>query len=214
VHRSHGSNQVSNYLRDNLHSLVENADAKDVARVVSAYKAFGGYLKRFKGGILQDLADGRGDGQLSFAQRTFLAFLQASFYIAGFLFTSTRADSGSIQADEAVSNNQEIPKLLSVLFASLSAKLMAMQSRISRNHRNASFFVSTSVSFLRCPVSTTHNCARGRHLCLAVLLRFWALLTPDHATSPRLVAILFSFPLLAIDHPKQSRESSLIDFAR
>lgn len=49
----HGGQEVSGYLRDNLHRLTENASRSDIPDILSFTQSYGGYFKRWRGGALQ-----------------------------------------------------------------------------------------------------------------------------------------------------------------
>lgn len=81
IYDGHGGDQVSSFLRDRLHVLLESAEAGMVHDVVQKYKQVGGFFRRFKGGILQRLASGDESDVarygFSLDQKAALAFLQA-----------------------------------------------------------------------------------------------------------------------------------------
>lgn len=57
VFDGHNGHSVSDFLRDNLHSRVCNYSRSQVSETVSQYRALGGYLRRYRAGILQDLVE-------------------------------------------------------------------------------------------------------------------------------------------------------------
>ncbi|GAA93670.1 uncharacterized protein L969DRAFT_96694 [Mixia osmundae IAM 14324] len=110
VFDGHGTDQVSHYLRDHLHELLETAKASDVPAAVETYKKVGGYLRRFKGGLLERLAQGT-DGLeepervLALDERATLAFIQADETV---MADEEITDSGSV-ATAVLLHSLDIP---------------------------------------------------------------------------------------------------------
>jgi len=52
IHGRHGGSTVSQYLRQELHGLLESVDKSDIPEMYDYMKEFGGYFKRFNGGQL------------------------------------------------------------------------------------------------------------------------------------------------------------------
>lgn len=48
----HGGSTVSQYLRQELHGLLESSDKSHIPEMYQYIKEFGGYFKRFNGGLL------------------------------------------------------------------------------------------------------------------------------------------------------------------
>ena len=48
----HGRSTVPQYLRQELHGLIESANRSHVLEMYAYVKEFGGYFKRFSGGLL------------------------------------------------------------------------------------------------------------------------------------------------------------------
>ncbi|KAF8306045.1 protein serine/threonine phosphatase 2C [Clavulina sp. PMI_390] len=83
VYDGHGGAAVSEYLRDHLHTLVENAHPSQIPEVVQWLKSYGGYFRRFRGGVLEDwLKDPTLERPLDMESRVTLAFLQADYEAA------------------------------------------------------------------------------------------------------------------------------------
>jgi protein phosphatase PTC6 len=81
--RRHGTDQVSHYLRDNLHTLIESSQKSQIPEVVKSYREIGGYLRRFKGGQLERLINDKGtdtkeEEKMGLDDSMSLAFLQVS----------------------------------------------------------------------------------------------------------------------------------------
>lgn len=79
----HGGKDVSSYLRDHLHVLIESATPNDIGEVISYTMSHGGYFKRFRGGALarwtkhgqEPPAEGSG---MTLDERLTLAFLKVA----------------------------------------------------------------------------------------------------------------------------------------
>jgi len=52
IYDGHGGSTVSQYLRQELHGLLESVDKSDIPEMYDYMKEFGGYFKRFNGGLL------------------------------------------------------------------------------------------------------------------------------------------------------------------
>ncbi|KAF8506992.1 phosphatase 2C-like domain-containing protein [Russula emetica] len=52
IYDGHGGSTVSQYLRQELHGLLESADKSHIPEMYQYIKEFGGYFKRFNGGLL------------------------------------------------------------------------------------------------------------------------------------------------------------------
>lgn len=78
----HGGQEVSTYLKENLHRLTEEATRAQIPEIVAFTQKHGGYFKRWRGGALQrwtknSLSEpGTGMSVLSIEERLTLAFLQ------------------------------------------------------------------------------------------------------------------------------------------
>jgi protein phosphatase PTC6 len=53
----HGGSTVSQYLRQELHGLLESANKAHIPEMYAYVKEFGGYFKRFSGGLLSPWID-------------------------------------------------------------------------------------------------------------------------------------------------------------
>lgn len=74
----HGGSQVSQYLHEKLHEIIEEVDKKDIDDVVEYTKAIGGYFKRFKGGALSRWVGNPNLREaMTLEERATLAFLTA-----------------------------------------------------------------------------------------------------------------------------------------
>lgn len=51
----HGGIEASEYLKDHLDSIVEDCEAEEIPEVIRAYRQLGGYFRRFRGGLLENL---------------------------------------------------------------------------------------------------------------------------------------------------------------
>lgn len=78
----HGGAQVSKYLKGHLHALIENSKEEDVPVVIRAYRALGGYLRRYRGGPLSRFRDPpdveHGRQGIGLDELAVVAFLKAS----------------------------------------------------------------------------------------------------------------------------------------
>ncbi|KDQ09269.1 hypothetical protein BOTBODRAFT_58766 [Botryobasidium botryosum FD-172 SS1] len=75
IYDGHGGPTTSEYLKNELHGWFENVNKSQIPMVISWAKEFGGYFKRFTGGILAPLANGT--DTLNLETRATLAFLEA-----------------------------------------------------------------------------------------------------------------------------------------
>ena len=79
---SHGGDQVSKYLRANLHSLLEESAEAEVPKIIKEYRALGGYLRRYRGGPLARFRDPpdveHGRQGIGLDELAVLAFLKVS----------------------------------------------------------------------------------------------------------------------------------------
>ena len=57
VFDGHNGSFVSSFLKSNLHTRMLGAEQASVASVVDKYRSLGGYLRRYKGGILEGLVN-------------------------------------------------------------------------------------------------------------------------------------------------------------
>ena len=82
---SHGGKQVSTFLKDRLHSLIEDAKVDHVSELITwTRETHGGYFKRWRGGALHrwtEWANGDGEapdpaGGITLDERLTLAFLE------------------------------------------------------------------------------------------------------------------------------------------
>ncbi|KAG0151091.1 hypothetical protein CROQUDRAFT_37318 [Cronartium quercuum f. sp. fusiforme G11] len=55
VFDGHGGVEAADYLQAHLARLVEDCDASDIPEVIRTYRTVGGYFRRFRGGLLEDL---------------------------------------------------------------------------------------------------------------------------------------------------------------
>jgi protein phosphatase PTC6 len=78
----HGGSSVSAFLRKSLPALVEASNAADIPTAIDAYRALGGYLKRYRGGPLGRFRIGEDEVErhkaLGLDEMCVLAFLQVS----------------------------------------------------------------------------------------------------------------------------------------
>ena len=85
----HGGDQVSNYLRDNLHQMIEEVSSDDIVDTVNRYKGLGGFFRRFKGGLLSRIATGDESDLARFGfatdQRATMAFMQVRRSFVSFI---------------------------------------------------------------------------------------------------------------------------------
>jgi protein phosphatase PTC6 len=68
---------VSQYLRQELHGLLESVDKSHIPEMYEYIKEFGGYFKRFKGGLLSPWINPfRDGGEMDLHARATLTFFQ------------------------------------------------------------------------------------------------------------------------------------------
>ena len=74
---SHGGSAVAQYLRQELHGLLESVDKSHVPELFLWAKEIGGYFKRFKGGALQPWVNGtEGTPEMDLEARATQAFFE------------------------------------------------------------------------------------------------------------------------------------------
>ncbi|BGP13459.1 Protein phosphatase 2C 6 [Rhodosporidiobolus nylandii] len=90
VFDGHGGSPTSQYLSHSLPSLIESARARDIPAEIDAYRAQGGYLRRYRGGVLERFraekvqeAKERGDfvRGMSAGEMAALGFLKADNHV-------------------------------------------------------------------------------------------------------------------------------------
>lgn len=57
VFDGHNGNAVSNFLRDHLHERILQVKPSEANSIVSNYRGLGGYMRRYRGGSLEDLVE-------------------------------------------------------------------------------------------------------------------------------------------------------------
>lgn len=81
---SHGGSAVSQYLRQELHGLLESVHKSHIPDLYLWIKELGGYFKRFKGGALAPWINGiEGTPELDLEARTTLAFFEVGALVPG-----------------------------------------------------------------------------------------------------------------------------------
>ncbi|KAI0004218.1 phosphatase 2C-like domain-containing protein [Russula compacta] len=78
IYDGHGGSTVSQYLRQELHGLLESADKSHIPEMYEYIKEIGGYFKRFDGGLLSPWVNpSLGDaGEMDLHARATLAFFE------------------------------------------------------------------------------------------------------------------------------------------
>lgn len=77
VLRRHGGSAVSQFLRQELHGLLESVDKAAIPELFSWVKEIGGYFKRFKGGALEPWINNATEaGPLTLEARATQAFFE------------------------------------------------------------------------------------------------------------------------------------------
>lgn len=76
----HGGSTVSQYLRQELHGLLESADKSHIPEMYGYIKEIGGYFKRFKGGLLSPWINPSSGGveEMDLHARVTLGFFEVS----------------------------------------------------------------------------------------------------------------------------------------
>jgi protein phosphatase PTC6 len=76
----HGGSEVSKYLKENLHELVQEAKVTEIPDVIRKYRGLGGYLRRYRGGPLNRFREPEGEDNdlkgITLDEMCVLAFLQ------------------------------------------------------------------------------------------------------------------------------------------
>ncbi len=74
----HGGSTVSQYLRQELHGLLESANKSHVPEMYAYIKEYGGYFKRFSGGLLSPWINSSLDdmGEMDLHARATLTFFE------------------------------------------------------------------------------------------------------------------------------------------
>lgn len=84
--RRHGGSTVSQYLRQELHGLLESVDSSHIPEMYAYVKEFGGYFKRFDGGLLSPWINPfRDGGVMDLHARTTLTFFEVRHFLLIFL---------------------------------------------------------------------------------------------------------------------------------
>jgi len=78
IYDGHGGSTVSQYLRQELHGLLESADKSHIPEMYGYIKEFGGYFKRFNGGLLSPWINPFRDdgGEMDLHARATLTFFE------------------------------------------------------------------------------------------------------------------------------------------
>ncbi|KAJ6574994.1 phosphatase 2C-like domain-containing protein [Mycena capillaripes] len=87
IYDGHGGSAVSQYLRQELHGLVESANKSMIPELYAWIQELGGYFKRFKGGALTPWIKGTETAPLDLEARMTLAFFDVDRHLS--------ADSGA-----------------------------------------------------------------------------------------------------------------------
>ncbi|KAI9462442.1 protein serine/threonine phosphatase 2C [Lactarius psammicola] len=78
IYDGHGGSTVSQYLRQELHGLLESANKSHIPEMYAYVKEFGGYFKRFSGGLLSPWINPSAEsaGEMDLHARATLTFLE------------------------------------------------------------------------------------------------------------------------------------------
>jgi protein phosphatase PTC6 len=78
----HGGSTVSQYLRQELHGLLESVDKSHIPEMYEYIKEIGGYFKRFQGGLLSSWINpsSRDVGEMDLHTRATLTFFEVSIF--------------------------------------------------------------------------------------------------------------------------------------
>lgn len=85
LRRRHGGKEVSSYISEHLHEIIESVKPEDIPAVVEFTQSHGGYYRRWRGGALQRWTQwnhGNKPGKdepLTMEERLTLAFLQVRY---------------------------------------------------------------------------------------------------------------------------------------
>lgn len=88
----HGGSAVSQYLRQELHGLLESVDKTSIPELFRWIKELGGYFKRFKGGVLAPWMEEGSSEEMDLEARATLAFFEV-FSLPHFIETYTETTS-------------------------------------------------------------------------------------------------------------------------
>lgn len=88
----HGGSTVSQYLRQELHGLLESADKSHIPEMYQYVKELGGYFKRFNGGLLSPWVKpspaSAGAGEMDLHARATLTFFEVRAFQSADIFLS------------------------------------------------------------------------------------------------------------------------------
>jgi protein phosphatase PTC6 len=88
----HGGSTVSQYLRQELHGLLESANKSHIPEMYQYIKEFGGYFKRFNGGLLSPWVKpsppSTGAGEMDLHARATLTFFEVRDFRSSDIFLS------------------------------------------------------------------------------------------------------------------------------
>jgi protein phosphatase PTC6 len=85
----HGGSTVSQFCRQEFHSLFENADKWDIPELYAWIKEIGGYFRRFKGGVLAPWISNPADGgEFDLEARATTAFFEVSNPVRDRIYSS------------------------------------------------------------------------------------------------------------------------------
>ncbi|KAJ7492734.1 phosphatase 2C-like domain-containing protein [Mycena latifolia] len=83
IYDGHGGSAVSQYLRQELHGLVESVNKSMIPELYAWIKELGGYFKRFKGGVLAPWIHGAEEPPLDLEARMTQAFFEVDRNLSG-----------------------------------------------------------------------------------------------------------------------------------
>ncbi|KAK4703836.1 protein phosphatase PTC6, partial [Phenoliferia sp. Uapishka_3] len=121
VYDGHGGDQVSKYLRDHLHGLLESSVEGDVVRVIKEYRGLGGYLKRYRGGPLARFRDPPdvefGRQGIGLDELAVLAFLKADLAVLSDPTTLKAGSVGTVALLHSLDTPHSLPHYGSTLLS-------------------------------------------------------------------------------------------------
>jgi len=105
IYDGHGGSTVSQYLRQELHGLLESVDSSHIPEMYAYVKEFGGYFKRFDGGLLSPWINPfRDGGVMDLHARTTLTFFEVDRNLQAEAAAKTCGSTASIAILHSLDN--------------------------------------------------------------------------------------------------------------
>lgn len=119
---------MSRYLAQHLPTLIESAVSEAIPGVIKAYRALGGYLKRYRGGPLErfrepELPDEHGRREIALDEMAVLSFLQADTAVLADPESGKAGSVGTVVMLHSLDSPHSLPYYSSSLIALTVAHL-------------------------------------------------------------------------------------------